>query len=100
MIEIIPWAYMNLNQYIEYTALGEDLNEQKISEHIEEAIRLKAFGICLNLAWTSLARKVIAKRPLKLISVIDFPLGKEEPRIKALQAQAAKAFGADEIDMV
>lgn len=90
----------NLNQYIEHTALGVDLNEKKITEHIKEAIDLKVYGVCLPLAFIGLAKEKIKNHPLKLITVIDFPKGEQSPKIKASEALAAKTFGADEIDMV
>src|SRR5262245_3101847 len=91
---------MALNKYIEHTILTPDLSESKIISNLQEVIKLKIFGICLPLAYVSLAKKELAKTNLKIITVIDFPTGSNTPKEKALEAKAAKIFGADELDLV
>lgn len=85
---------------IEYTALEKSLNEEKLVKFIEDAKKLKVFGVCVPLAFVPLAKEELRHSPLKLITVIDFPLGNKQPHEKAMEVRAAKIFGADEVDMV
>jgi deoxyribose-phosphate aldolase len=47
-----------------------------------------------------LAKKILADTSIKIVTVIDFPLGEKSATEKAAEAQIAVSFGADEIDMV
>lgn len=85
---------------IEHTVLSGELNENRIKEHINEAIELDVFGVCLPLAWVPLAKKLLRDTDKKVVTVIDFPLGQKSSQEKADEAHAAFMLGADEIDMV
>lgn len=85
---------------IEHTILGDNLDEARIISHLDEAIDLDVFGVCLPLSWVPLAKKRLQGTNKKVVTVIDFPLGQKTSREKADEAEAAKLLGADEIDMV
>jgi deoxyribose-phosphate aldolase len=89
-----------LASMLEHTLLGDKLDEAQVRRHVEEAKGLGVFGVCLPLAFIPLAKKLIAGAPLKLVTVIDFPLGKKSAEEKAQEAVTARMLGADEIDMV
>jgi deoxyribose-phosphate aldolase len=89
-----------LSSMIEHTILGEGLDEARIAAHLQEAIDLDVFGVCLPLQWVPLAKKRLQGTDKKIITVIDFPLGQKTSTEKAEEAEAAKIMGADEIDMV
>lgn len=90
----------HLSSMIEHTLLGENLSEAQVTSHINEALELDVFGVCLPLAWVPLAKKLINNAPQKIITVIDFPLGQKSAFAKADEACVAQELGADEIDMV
>jgi deoxyribose-phosphate aldolase len=89
-----------LASMIEHTILGDNLDEDHIIAHCNEAIELDVFGVCLPLAWVPLARKHLKNSNKKIITVIDFPLGQQSSEEKVRQAQIAKMLGVDEVDMV
>lgn len=89
-----------LSSMIEHTILGNDITEDRIVAHLNEARDLGVFGVCIPLAWVAFAKKYLADSPIKIVTVIDFPLGQKSASEKAQEARAAKALGADEIDMV
>lgn len=89
-----------LAEAIEHTILSGDIDDARIRAHVQEAIDLNVFGVCLPLAWVPLAKKLLAGTDKKVITVIDFPLGQKSAQEKALEAEAAERLGADEIDMV
>lgn len=90
----------SLASMIEHTLLGENLSEEQVILHINEALELNVFGVCLPLAWVPLAKKLLSHTPQKIITVIDFPLGQKSAFTKADEADVAQKLGADEIDMV
>lgn len=96
---------MNINKatlaaMIEHTLLGDNIDEKRLLAHLDEAKELQVYGVCIPLAWVPLAKKYLAKTPLKIITVIDFPLGNSSALEKAREAKLAVSLGADEIDMV
>lgn len=90
----------DLASMIEHTLLQGELDDSHIIAHVQEAVALKVYGVCIPLAWVPLAKKTAQQTPLKIITVIDFPLGQKSAKEKAQEALVAKQFGADEIDMV
>jgi deoxyribose-phosphate aldolase len=89
-----------LASMIEHTLLGDSIDEKRLCAHIEEALNLQVYGICVPLAWLSFAKKQLLSTNLKVITVVDFPLGQKSGQEKALEARLAHSLGADEIDMV
>lgn len=89
-----------LRSMIEHTLLAGELDEARVVSHVEEAIALDVFGVCIPLAWVPLAKKYLANTDKKVVTVIDFPLGQKSAQDKADEAFTAKLLGADEIDMV
>ncbi len=89
-----------LSAMIEHTILSKDINEERLLAHLDEAKELSAFGVCIPLAWVPLAKKHLKTTPIKVVTVIDFPLGQKSAHEKAEEAKVAESLGADEIDMV
>jgi deoxyribose-phosphate aldolase len=56
--------------------------------------------VCVNSYWVPLAAAEVAGSPVKVCSVVGFPLGATSTEAKAAEAQAALQAGAHEIDMV
>lgn len=95
-----PSSTVPLSSMIEHTILGDNIDEARIISHIKEAIALDVFGVCLPMHFVPLAKKLLEGTALKVITVIDFPLGQKSSVEKANEAIVAKKLGADEIDMV
>ena len=90
----------NLKDALEHTLLAQEIDEKRVLAHLDEARDLGVFGVCIPLAFVPLAKKHLADTAIKIVTVIDFPLGQKSAREKVLEAKMAKALGADEIDMV
>ena len=91
---------MKLNQYIDHTILKANATESDVVQLCEEARQHEFFSVCINSAWVPTARKLLAGSPVKVCSVIGFPLGAMSTAAKVFEAKQAVADGADEIDMV
>lgn len=91
---------MELNQYIEYTLLRADCTKDDIIKLCKEAIEHNFYGVCIPPYHVQLAKKTIGKKPVKIITVVGFPLGYSTVGAKVEEVKKAIIGGADEIDMV
>ena len=91
---------MKLNQYIDHTILKATATADEVRQLCAEARTHEFFSVCINSAWVSLAKSMVAGSPVKVCSVIGFPLGAMSTAAKVFEAQQAVSDGADEIDMV
>ena len=91
---------MNLNQYIDHTVLKANATEADIVQLCEEARTHAFFSVCVNSAWVPTAKALLVGSPVKVCSVIGFPLGAMSTAAKVFEARQAVADGAAEIDMV
>ena len=91
---------MNIAQLIDQTNIEPDVTEDNIKQSCEEALKYQFRGICLNPQWIKTAKKILKNTKIKIIVLVDPPIGisKTEQRIKICK-QAMKD-GADEIDVV
>ena len=90
----------NLNKYIEHTLLKQDALTEDLKKLFDEAKRYNFRGVCINPAYVKMAKEALKDTDVKIVTVIGFPLGANKTEVKAFEASAAKADGADEIDMV
>ena len=56
--------------------------------------------MCVNPCWVRLAAEELSGVPVRVCTVIGFPLGANETGIKIAEAELALAGGAQELDMV
>ena len=95
---------MNLAKYIEHTLLKPGATENDIKKLIDEAFEYKFFGVCINPNFVKFARKYIDKNKekgnVKLVTVVNFPLGTNSMDTTMVQVHEAVNEGVDEIDTV
>ncbi|MBS7576140.1 MULTISPECIES: deoxyribose-phosphate aldolase [unclassified Enterococcus] len=91
---------MKINQYIDHTLLKADANEQAILKIINEARQYQFASVCINPIWVSYAAEQLKNSPVKVCTVIGFPLGENTSETKAYEAKNAVINGANEVDMV
>ena len=91
---------MNLAPYIEHTNLKADCTADDITRLCEEAVTHGFYGVCIPPYYVQLAKKVIKKNDVKIISVIGFPFGYGTVSSKVEETKKAINSGAHEIDMV
>lgn len=91
---------MSIAQMIDHTLLRADAVKDEITKLTEEAIRYQFASVCVNPAWVEHCAEQLAGTPVKVCTVIGFPLGASTTAVKAYETADAIANGADEIDMV
>lgn len=91
---------MNLNKYIDHTALKANTKKEEILALIGEAKEYDFASVCVNPTWVSLASQELAGTNVKVCTVIGFPLGANTTATKVFETKDAIANGATEIDMV
>lgn len=98
--------YLNLDNpehvaaVIDHTLLKPEATEQDIRRICEEARQFGFASVCVNPCWTSVVRGELAGSRVRVCTVIGFPLGANQTRIKAAEAGDTLAEGAQELDMV
>lgn len=90
----------SLASYIEHTILRPDCNQQDIITLCEEAAAHHFYGVCVPPYYVQLAKKTIKKAPVKIVTVVGFPMGYSTVAAKVEETKKAIISGADEIDMV
>ena len=89
-----------IERYIEHTLLKPEATTQDIIKLCQEARLHNFLGVCVNPCFVPLAKHLLAGTDVKVVTVVGFPLGCDEPEIKAEAARRAVRNGADEVDMV
>ncbi|WP_130833923.1 deoxyribose-phosphate aldolase [[Erwinia] mediterraneensis] len=87
-------------RYIDHTLLAADATEAQICQLCDEAREHQFYAVCVNAGYVPLAKNCLQGSNVQLCAVIGFPLGATLTCVKAFEAKAAIAAGAQEIDMV
>ena len=87
-------------QYIDHTLLKQDATHDQVTQLCKEAHEYKFASVCVNPTNVKLCAGLLKNSPVKVCSVIGFPLGAGLPETKAFETEQALKDGATEIDMV
>ncbi len=98
-IGVIP-QNLDLAGMIDHTLLKPDATPDQIAQLCFEARKYGFASVCINPAWVELCAKLLEGSPVKVCTVIGFPLGATAPEVKAFETNNAIDHGACEIDMV
>jgi deoxyribose-phosphate aldolase len=98
-IGVIPQD-MKLAGMIDHTLLKPEATPDQIAQLCYEARKYGFASVCINPTWVSLCAELLRGSPVKVCTVIGFPLGATPPEVKAFETQNALDHGATEIDMV
>ena len=90
----------NLAKMIDHTLLKPDATPEQIAQLCFEARKYQFASVCVNPAWVKLCAQLLEGSPVKVCTVIGFPLGATASEVKAFEAEKAMDQGATEIDMV
>ncbi len=85
---------------IDHTILKPDAAAADVEKLCREALTHKFFSVCVNPAYVRQAAQLLRDSPVKVCSVVGFPLGAMAPEMKVLETRKAIRDGAREIDMV
>lgn len=91
---------LTLAGMIDHTLLKPDATPDQIAQLCFEARKHGFASVCVNPAWVPLCAQLLQGSPVKVCTVIGFPLGATAPEVKAFETQNAIDHGATEIDMV
>ena len=85
---------------IDHTLLRPDATAADIRKICKEARQYGFASVCVNPYWAGLVAAELAGSPVKVCTVVGFPLGANTTAIKVAETEAAIRVGAEEIDMV
>ncbi|MGB6545893.1 MAG: deoxyribose-phosphate aldolase [Candidatus Acidiferrales bacterium] len=85
---------------IDHTLLKPDASRDEITKLCREAARFGFASVCINPWYVGLAAELLHGTPVKVCTVVGFPLGATLPQVKVYETEEAIKVGAQEIDMV
>jgi len=85
---------------IDHTLLKPEAARQDIVRLCAEAREWSFASVCINPCWVRLAVTELSETPVRVCTVIGFPLGANETQTKIAEADLALRRGAKELDMV
>ena len=85
---------------IDHTLLRPDASREEIVRVCGEARKYGFASVCINPYWVALAVRELAGSPVRVCTVVGFPLGATTTESKVCESEAALRVGAQEIDMV
>jgi deoxyribose-phosphate aldolase len=91
---------MSIAKKIDHTNINTEATEEDIKKLCKEAREYEFHGVCVNPEWVNLCSKELEGSDVKVVVLIDPPmgLGSHEERMRV--SKKAKEDGADELDVV
>lgn len=86
--------------YIDHTLLKPEATREEIEKLCQEARAFNFASVCVNPTWVKECAYSLRGSPVKVCSVVGFPLGSTLADVKAYETRRAVFDGATEIDMV
>jgi deoxyribose-phosphate aldolase len=90
----------DIARYIDHTLLKPEATLDQVTLLCAEAAKFRFCSVCINPFWVATCKRLLQGHPVKVCTVIGFPLGANSPAMKATEARRAVQEGADEVDMV
>ena len=91
---------MNIAETIDHTNIRLDATVEDIKKTCQEARDYNFRGVDVRLEWISLVKKELEGTSIKVIVLIDPPMGQSSHQKRLELCEKAKNDGADEIDIV
>jgi len=85
---------------IDHTILKPEATRDDVVKICREARQYGFASVCVNPYWVPLVHAELAGSPVKVCTVVGFPLGATSTEAKVAETAAAVRVGAQEIDMV
>ena len=90
----------DVSALVDHTLLKADATRDDITRICSEARDSKFASVCINPCWVKLAALLLAGSPVRVCTVVGFPLGANDSRTKVDEAKHVLSQGAQELDMV
>jgi len=87
-------------KYIDHTLLKPEATREEIEKLCQEARAFNFASVCVNPTWVKECAYSLRGSPVKVCTVVGFPLGAGLADVKAYETRRAIFDGATEIDMV
>jgi deoxyribose-phosphate aldolase len=91
---------MSLAKLIDHTNISPTATASDIKKTCREAREYGFRGVCVNPKWVKLAKQELAGALIKVVVLIDGPMGLSKTSQRLKLCQKAKKDGADELDVV
>ncbi len=88
------------SKYFDHTILKANATEAQVASICAEALENDFASVCVNQYYTKFVAEKLAGSDVKVCTVVGFPLGMSDTRVKAFETKAAIEDGATEVDMV
>jgi deoxyribose-phosphate aldolase len=85
---------------IDHTILKPDATRTDVIKICREARQYSFASVCVNPYWVPLVKAELSGSPVKVCTVVGFPLGATSTEAKVAETAVALRAGAQEIDMV
>ena len=99
-IEAAGGIETELARMIDHTLLKPEATKEQVTVLCREAKKYNFASVCINPCYVSLCAKLLRDTPVKVCTVIGFPLGAITSAGKAFEGEQALRDGATELDMV
>ncbi len=93
-------AKKSVNEYIDQTNIRKDAARQDILNTCQEAKKYKFRGVCIRPKWVKTVAGELKRTGIKVVVLIDDPIGLSEHGERVKICKKAKADGANELDAV
>ncbi len=90
----------NINKIIDQTNIDKKAKAADIKATCREAVKYNFRGVCVNYQWIKLVKKELKGGDIKVICLVDPPIGDSLHSKRIEICQKAKKEGADELDVV
>jgi deoxyribose-phosphate aldolase len=91
---------VDVAKYIDHTLLKPEATRQEIEKLCQEARAFNFASVCVNPTWVKECAFALHGSPVKVCTVVGFPLGATTSDVKAFESRRSIFDGATEIDMV
>ncbi|MCX6150147.1 MAG: deoxyribose-phosphate aldolase [Ignavibacteriales bacterium] len=98
--EVFPFDKEKLSSMIDHTILKAEATRIEVEKICSEAKEFSFATVCVNPSFVPLCKTLLKNSPVKVCTVIGFPLGATITDVKKFEAEQTMQNGAEEIDMV
>ncbi|MEK7664551.1 MAG: deoxyribose-phosphate aldolase [Patescibacteria group bacterium] len=91
---------MNIAKTIDHTNIKVDATAEDIKKTCLEAVKYNFRGVDVRQKWVKLVKKELKETDIKVIVLIDPPMGLSSHKERIAACKKAKKDGADELDVV
>jgi deoxyribose-phosphate aldolase len=93
-------TWQSAARLIDHTLLKPEGTREQIEKLCREAAQYEFASVCVNPTWVSLAAQMLRGTPVKVCTVVGFPLGATLTSVKRYESSELLRLGAQELDMV